>query len=248
MSPVPTMRTLIIPLPELGGSIVRHVPGSACACECHARLKAPAGHPSWAVEHRCNWCCSLHRANLKIYTCQCVCHTVLELGCPHGGADREFACCANPAATGEVGGGMHAVVAATDGGEALDEDETLYPWNIALWRRSTSKGYLMNQTMHLKMRIEGPANPDAIDLFYIMLEAADKDFPIKPLRKATDLVATCERCRGLIWPNAILVPEEICRAGRQAGLTVKIDKWVADRAKCVGAGRVYKSFAMGERP
>jgi len=103
----------------------------------------------------------------------------------------------------------------------------------------------MADAMHLKMHFVGEALPENVDMLFVLLHLADKDFPIKPMRKLEDLIATCDKCKGIIWPRAALTPEEICRAGRQCGLTIKIDSWRKEDDKCKEALRVYCTVPLG---
>jgi len=92
-------------------------------------------------------------------------------------------------------------------------------WGQLRYRRAR-KQMQQQETVHFKLELRG--SRDEIDLFHAMLKLCDNDYPLDPFRKNTTVPAKCDNCGGYIWANAIVTASDIKKAGKQAGINVKV--------------------------
>lgn len=222
------LRQVRIPLPGCG-TLVRHVEGLPCPCDCHTH------RPTGTL--RCYTCCPVTRKKLNIAACRCLCHVVPEVDC----GDLTYACCDAPRSEGETDSSPHAPTADELDGSDIDEDLGRWPFDRTLYFRQQEKGQgrSMNDTFHLRMTLEG--HPEEVDMFHLLLFSVDPGYPVIPMRKLNDLTPFCTRCDGMVWKGAIMTPEEIRKAARQAGVRVKIHSY-RKGYKCGAATLEHRSL------
>lgn len=182
-----------------------------CKCTCHERY---GGHTTCA-----SWCCKkLREAAVseglitKDSDCLCLCHDQKSVAC-----EGTITCCDISCGPGE-----------TDQDLGDTHNSKQWPWNAGLTTRLWNKKN-MSDTMHLNMTLEGKA--EAIDLFHCILAKVDEDYPRQPMMKVTDTIPICSGCKGLVWKNMCLTPEELHKAAKDASeaagtpVMIKVHRW-----------------------
>lgn len=104
--------------------------------------------------------------------------------------------------------------------------------------RQYRKTYDM-ETVHYKLEVKGKR--DDILMFHLICHAADHDYPFDPGRREPTKANGCEKCHGYVWKNAVLLPADIKRAAKQAGVYAKVKQYVT-AGKCGGQ---VKEIAVG---
>lgn len=122
--------------------------------------------------------------------------------------------------------------------DSIDEDLCKRIGSVVLKNRGYRKQYDMD-TIHYRLEVRGKR--DDITMFHLICHAADHDYPFKPTKDTKTTVTGCEKCHGYVWKNCVLLPADVKRAAKQAGVYVKF-KFYTTEIKCGGQ---TKQVAVG---
>lgn len=103
--------------------------------------------------------------------------------------------------------------------------------------RQARKQYTME---NVHFRIECRGSRDSVDLFHAILALCDNDYPLDPFRKNSAPPKECPDCKGHIWMRAVLMPADLKKAAKQAGIRIKVRDYITDTA-CAKKAKAAKA-------
>lgn len=89
---------------------------------------------------------------------------------------------------------------------------------------------------HIAIRLKG--SPDAIARFHAIMYRCEGDWPWSNTRRTS--ISVCDKCMGAVCQSPRVTPVDLKSAARQAGCTVKVDKF-APETHCFTETKKYCS-------
>lgn len=111
------------------------------------------------------------------------------------------------------------------------DEPTLYYSNLPMSAKRHNRKNL--DDMHVLIEFDKDTPLESQDFFWVLCHSIDEMCPVKPMRKITDTVPRCKRCKGLLWKECMIEPGMLKRLAQQLGMEVAIRKYKRD-SKCKG--------------